>query len=94
MRIFSIKKRYLFPLIYLALLAVAIILRSDGIAMLLFLPSSLPLLFVEVQLGMKRTLTGGGFFFPVIIGAVPYIVLGLVWDWVASYFRNKSFSGD
>ena len=96
MSILSIKKRYLFPLFYLVMLGVAFALMSEGIIMILWLPSSLPLLFIEVQMGLGQgSLTGGSsFLIPILIGAVPYIILGLIWDWVATYFRNKSFSGD
>lgn len=96
MHIFSIKKRYLFPLIYFVLFGVAIATQLGAIAMILWLPSSLPLLFIEAQMGLSQgTLTGGSsFLVSILVGAVPYIILGVIWDWVASYFRNKSFSGD
>ena len=90
------KKRYLFPLLYLVMLGVAMTTLSGGLVMILWFPSSLPLLFLEVQLGMKQgVLTGGGsILFDVLIGGVPYLIMGLIWDWLVSYFRNKSFSGD
>lgn len=85
----KIKKRYLFPVLFLILVFFAFIFRSEGLLMILITPFALPMLGIEIVLGtqIKDNVT------LLILGEVIlFFLLGYLWDSIAERFRNKKYS--
>ena len=89
------KKKILFPLLYLVLLVLSLSFALGGLLFVLIALVSLVLLVVEVNSGFGPAEFGGDGIYPVfVLGIVQWFLVGILWDAVANYFKNKKYNGD
>lgn len=87
------KKRYLFPIIYIALLLLMLITKSDGLLMLLIIPQSFIFLGIEVFLDTRLNyfLPFDSIYLAFLIGIVQFFILGYIWERIADWFDKKPY---
>lgn len=83
------KKRYLFPVIYLILVGLSFIIRSEDLLMLLIAPQALTSLGIQITLGIEF---GDILYLLIFVGVILLFLLGYLFDAIADeYFRNKKY---
>lgn len=94
----KLRKRFLFPIIYIVLLAFSFVVPKLGDVLFIFCESlvSILLLGIEILLGGPRAmydLTSIDSNKLVVLGTViQFFLLGYLWDIVSNYLRNKKYS--
>lgn len=79
------KKRYLFPIIYLVLLCLAFIIPGMGdYLMVLTYPVDIPIFFISLALGGPRDTAIPAF----IAGIGQFYLIGVAFDWVAAWWKE------
>jgi hypothetical protein len=82
------KKRYLLPIIYLILVALSFIIRSEGLLIILIAPQALISLGIEITLGIDF---GDILYLLIFVGTILLFLFGYLFDAIAGYFRNKKY---
>lgn len=82
------KKRYLFPVVYIILVALSFVIKSEGLLILLNAPMILLMLGIEISLDIQF---GDGFYFVILGGIMQFFLLGYLWDFIAEKIRNKKY---
>lgn len=83
------KKKFLFPIIFLILLGLLVQTGLADILFILLTPINIFILIIEVNLGLSQgTLTGGGTYSIVLVGIMQFFLLGYIWDIIANYLKN------
>ncbi len=87
-KLVTTKKIIFFPAIYLLLNAVALIFDWHIFAIFLLAPSGLFLNMTERLIGMESGFLIGNTYVLVLAGTVQFIIIGLIWDYLAMYLRK------
>jgi len=83
------KKKFLFPIIFLILFGLFVLTGLADILFILLAPITIFILIIEVNLGFSQgTLTGGGTYSIVLEGIIQFFLLGCIWDIIANYFKR------
>ena len=82
-----IKKRYLFPSLYLFFISLALLGKLGGLLMLLIAPMALVMIGVEVLVGEQF---GDQFFLIVLGNTAAYLLIGVVWDRISKNANDYS----
>jgi hypothetical protein len=83
------KKRFLFPLIYLVLQLVTF--PFEGIFLILTTPVNLLILAFEVASGSDQGTFTSKIYLPILGTIIQYFLIGYAWDKIAEYFQNKRY---
>lgn len=93
----KLRKRFLFPLIYIALLALSFVVPKLGEVLFVFCESlvSILVLTITIAIGGPKAfhdLLGIDLNYLVIIGTIiQFFLLGYLWDITAEWFRNRKY---
>lgn len=73
----NMKKRYLFPIIYLVVVLIAASFGSDGLVTFVLAPTALPMLAAEVYFDIQLS---DSVYFHFAAQTIIYFLIGLAWD--------------
>lgn len=93
----KLKKRFLFPLIYIVLFALSFVVPRLGDVLFVFCESLISILFLGITIAIGgpkavHDLVGIDLYYLVILGTIiQFFLLGYLWDITVEWFRNKKY---
>jgi len=88
------RKKFLLPIVYLVLFGVVSLTKFEAGLFLLWFPTSLIMLAIEVNGGFEQGTLTGNIWIIIVFDLFFWFLFGCLWDAVSDYFKDRKYDGE